>query len=232
MLKLPILSEGQNGDDHPAVEAYRALRTRLLRFQAVRNIQSIAVTSGVAGEGKTLTTLNLALCYAQLFNARVLMLDGDLRTRGLTSLAATASPSGLAEVLEGTLSFESAVYSTNLPNLSMICAGNTSIAASELYAKPRWKEFMEWSSETFKLVLIDCPPILGLADFELIAGACDALLMVVRAHRTERGVLQDASRQIDKKKLLGIVLNAHALQQANYYGYYKKARPEVERKTR
>src|SRR5258708_36379605 len=69
-----------------ALEAYRGLRTKLMREQSKSGVRSIVITSSLPGEGKTLTTMNLGLCYAQLPQQRVLVIDGDMRTRGLTSM--------------------------------------------------------------------------------------------------------------------------------------------------
>ncbi len=220
---LPVVLAESGGTSHGALEAYRALRTRLLRVQAVQKIRSVALTSALKGEGKTLTATNLALCYAQLFNTRVLLVDGDLRTHGLSGLLSHTQGPGLAEVLQGSAPFESAVVSTNLANLFVVGAGESSIAASELYAKPQWKDFMEWCGESFNLVLVDSPPILGLADFELIAARCDGIVMVVRARATERETLENAVRELDKKKLLGVVLNGHEGSHKPYYYDYGRS---------
>jgi capsular exopolysaccharide synthesis family protein len=220
-LRLPILADG-SGMPHAAEEAYRALRTRLLRLQSIQKIGSIAITSAEEGDGKTLTSINLALCYARLFNTQVLLVDGDLRTAGLTLLTSAAHVPGLADVLDGSSGFDRAIVSTNVPNLFVVGAGKSACAASELYAKPRWKEFMKWCSGNFKLVLVDSPPILGLADFELIGAVCDGVLVVVRARVTERDALGEATRQIDKKKLLGIVFNGQETLQKRSYGYYMR----------
>ncbi len=86
-------------------------------------------------------------------------------------------------------------------------AGSPLIPPPELFAGPRWKELIGWSSECFKIILVDSPPILPLADFELIAAGCDGVLVLVRALSTERESLRKAVNLIDVKKLLGVVMN-------------------------
>jgi Mrp family chromosome partitioning ATPase len=81
---------------------------------------------------------------------------------------------------------------------------------------------MEWCRGKFKLVLVDAPPILGLADFELIAAGCDGVVLVVRARKTDRAALQEAAGHLDPKRLLGIVFNGHAAEQESLYGYYMR----------
>jgi len=202
-----------------ALEAYRGLRTRLMRSQAKAGLKSIAITSSLPGEGKTLTTMNLGLCYAQLPQQRVLVIDADLRTCGLTSMLDHPSTPGLAEVLAGEVTPDEAIVATNQKNLFVLPAGNVSSSPPELFTGSRWQEFLAHCSEMFKLVLIDTPPILPLADFELISVACDGVLMVVRAHHGQRETLQKTAGALDPKKLLGLVFNATDVSRKDYYGY-------------
>lgn len=190
-----------------AEEAYRALRTRLFRLRSTMELRSIIVTSSVPGEGKTLTSFNLALCCSQLKDLRVLLIDGDIRTGGLTRALGTVPSSGLADVLSGRCDAESAVCETNHPNLYVCGSGSTTLSPGELYAGKRWQEFISWCKGSFHLVVVDSPPIMTLSDVELMTAACDGVLLAVRARQTRREVLQRFASQIDAKKLLGIVYN-------------------------
>src|SRR5208283_1917753 len=107
-----------------ATESYRALRTRLLRLQAAQGLHSIVLSSALPGEGKTLTSLNLALVCAQLRDQRVLLVDGDLRTHGLTRLMGGPTAPGLSDILAGDVPFESAIVATDHPNLYVMGAGS------------------------------------------------------------------------------------------------------------
>src|SRR5712671_6807790 len=191
-----------------ALEAYRGLRTRLMRAQAKTGLRSIVITSSLPGEGKTLTTMNLGLCYAQLPQQRVLLIDGDMRTRGLTSMLDHPSSPGLAEILSGDVAPDEAIVGTNQKNLFILPAGTVSSPSPELFAGTRWQEFLGHRGEMFKVILIDTLPILPLADFELISAACDGIVMVVRAHHGQRKTLQKTATTLDTKKLLGVVFNA------------------------
>ncbi len=203
-----------------AAESYRMLRTRLLRIQAAQGLRSIVMSSALPGEGKTLTTLNLALCCTQIPNARVLVVDADFRTRGLTRLIGDPSGPGLSEILSEQAAFEEAVHAVGQSNLSVIGVGGATRLPAEAFSTQRWKDFVGWASETFKLVLIDSPPILPLADFELISAACDGVMMVVRAGVTQREILRKAASQVDSRKLLGSIFNVtQADQHAGYPGY-------------
>jgi protein-tyrosine kinase len=203
-----------------AAESFRTLRTRLLRMQASQNIRSIVFSSALPGEGKTLTTMNLALSCAQIPNLRVLVVDADLRARGLTLLLGSPAGPGLSELLSGDVTRDQAVLATNLPNLCVLPAGATTESPAELFATARWKEFIGWASENFKIVLIDSPPTFPLADFELISAACDGVVFVIRGGSTSREMIRRSSAQVDPRKLLGSVFNmsqdGHG---ADYRGY-------------
>lgn len=201
-----VLFQSQNGTA-AAAEAYRGLRTRVMRLQTTQGIHSVVLSSSLPGEGKTVTSLNLGLCCAQLHEMKVLVVDADLRTRGMTKLLGYPAAPGLAEILAGKADYESAILATDVPNLYVLGAGDSTISPPELFAGSRWKEFVAWCARSFKLVLVDSPPILSLSDFELISHPCDGVLLVVRALRTPRAGLKNAASQIDSRKLLGVVYN-------------------------
>ena len=204
-----------------SAESYRALRTRLLRLQTTRGLRSVVVTSSIQGEGKTLTTLNLGLCCARLHATRVLIIDADLRSRGLSRMFGGVPSPGLAGVLSGEATSEQAILASDIPNLYFLPAGMPSMSPTELFSEARWKEFVGWCGESFSLILIDSPPVLPLADFELIASACEGVLVVVRALSTRREVLQKAAVALDPKKMLGFVFNGvkGGLNDGYDYGY-------------
>ncbi len=200
-----------------ALEAYRGLRTKLMRIQADSGLRSIAISSSIPNEGKTLTVMNLGLCYSQLPDQRVLVIDADLRTRGLTQLLGHLGTTGLAQVLTGQAAPNEAILETDHNNFFVLPAGVVSTSPPEHFTGARWQELLAWCSKTFKLVLVDTPPILPMADFELISSVCNGVVMVVRAHHGQREMLQKTARTLDSKKLLGVVFNAADLGVKNYY---------------
>ncbi len=204
-----------------AEESYRALRTRLLRMRAARDLRSAILTSAIQGEGKTLTSLNLALCCSQLPELRVLLIDSDLRTAGLTRLLGFPSGPGLANVLSGLCEPRDAILATDYPNLYVLPAGQSDKPAAELLAGKEWHQLISDSLNSFDLILIDAPPVLNLADVELLAAECDGILLVVRAGFVRRDVLEKSVKQFDPKRLLGLIYNGAEgkAYPRYYYGY-------------
>jgi capsular exopolysaccharide synthesis family protein len=206
-----------------AVEAYKSLRSRIMKARNLRGISSIVITSTAHSEGKTLTAFNLAYCCALLDDTPVLMVDGDLRVQGLSRLAGNQRQFGLRDVLGSGKPYASAVAATDVPNLYLMGAGGGSESPAELLSGTGWRQFMAWASESFQFVLVDSPPIGILADFSLIESACGGSLVVVRAHRTTRRALEEALGQTDSKKLLGVVWNDDDRNPERYSYNYLKA---------
>ena len=220
--KRPILvADDESSSTHSAFEAYRALRTKLVRFQSSEGVRSVVVSSAEAGEGKTVSALNLAMSLAQLPSQRVLLVDADLRTSGLSAMTGAVETPGLAEVLAGEATFESVPVLTNIRNLYIVGAGDAKRPAADLFAGSRFKEFIGWCNEVFSMIIVDCPPMLGLADFDVVSPACDGVLIVVRAQRTKRDILTNLRPKLQGKKVLGLLLNGQERQHhRTHYGYY------------
>src|SRR4029077_12451132 len=160
-------------------------------------------------------------------NWPVLLVDADLRTRGLSRLMGDPDSPGLAKVLEENCPCQSAVLSTDIPSLYVLPAGETSASPSELFSGPHWKEFMGWAAESFRLVLVDSPPALNLADFELIAARCESVMVVSRARKTARESLTKVLAQIDPRKIAGVVFNgAEEPADNGYYRYSTAAKAD------
>jgi len=215
-----LLGRSDQGDIVIAADAYRMLRTRLLRLLNSRSSRSVVITSAMQGEGKTITTMNLGISCSQLRDTRVLLVDGDLRNTGLTRLLAKPYELGLSDALTGKAEFEECVTKTDVEKLYIVGAGSPTDTPAELIAGSNWKRFMKWATEEFKLVIVDSPPVLALADFELLAAGCDTILAIVRAHTTQREILERCMNHIDRKKLIGAVLNDAKLTRAIQGSYY------------
>jgi capsular exopolysaccharide synthesis family protein len=203
------------------VEAYRTLRTRLTKQQTRSGLRSLVISSASQGDGKTLTAFNLALCYAKMESFPLLIIDADLRSKGLSGLLGNPQSPGLAKILEGGCDYASAILGTDFQGFYALPAGTTDISPAELFSGPHWKDFMAWAAETFRLVIVDSPPVLNIADFELVLGSCDNAILVVRSRKTTSASLSRVLAEIDPAKLLGVVFNGSE-EPANKYYYPAK----------
>jgi capsular exopolysaccharide synthesis family protein len=190
-----------------AIEAYKSLRTRLLKSQTTQGFRSIVVTSVGRAQGKTLTAFNLAYCCANVANLSVLLIDSDMRNRSLTKLMGPMPSVGLADLMIGRARFDEAIVRTDVPNLYVMGSGHSDVPPAELFSTEKWGQIVEWGREHFKIVLVDALSIGSFTDFELIAPECDGILLVVKARSTSQEALKMTLGQLDANKLVGVVWN-------------------------
>jgi capsular exopolysaccharide synthesis family protein len=204
-------------------EAYQTLRTRLSRLQTKNGAALIDITGTAQGEGKTLTALNLALCYS-LQESRVLLVDADLRTKGLSQKFRLDQFPGLSNILETQCSYESVIARMKDSNFYVLPAGTSLTPPPELLSRSTWTQFAGWARRTFNVIIVDSPPALDFSDFELIAEVCDGVVLVTRSGKTKRQALTRVVEQLDQNKLLGVVLNdSDELSARGYYETYLKS---------
>ena len=213
-----------------AAEQYQGLRLTIERLRRGRTLQVIAVTSPAAGEGKTLTAINLAGALARgADDARVLLIDADLRRPAVAKqLAIDELSQGLTEVVENAQTSLDAVTQKLKPfNLSIVTAGTRKGAVHQVLRSPRLDAVLAEARGRYDFVVLDTPPLLPVFDSALLANAVDGVLMVVAANQTPRKLLGEALNMLDPGKVLGIVFNRDAKPMFGYYdAYYKDYFPE------
>jgi protein-tyrosine kinase len=205
--------------DSRIVERYRMLRTKIMQERSKEQFKTLVVTSPNPQEGKTVTALNLALSFATLPDFKVLVVDGDMRRGTLGSwLGVDDNRSGLSNLIDGSAQLEDVVLrSTDLP-MDFILRGNSLVQDIEAahYARP----FRQMAA-MYDLVIVDSPPVNVITDVQLMAGSCDAILLVARAFATTRKALEHAARSLEPFRVVGTVLNAGEPQNSHRYnGYY------------
>jgi len=193
--------------DPAIIEHYRLLRTRILQRQSEKMFKSLLVTSPSPKEGKTVTTLNVGLTFAMLPSFRVLVVDGDLRRGSLGAwLGATDHP-GLGNLLEGTAALEEVILKSDDIPVDFIVRGNSTAQPAELLHSPRMRSHFREMADRYDLVLVDSPPVSLVTDAQLLAGACDAVLLVSRAFVTSTRSLEAATREMQRFRVIGAILN-------------------------
>jgi len=209
-------------------EAYRALRTSILLSRDGKAAKVLMITSALPQEGKTTTSVNLAVVLAQQ-GARVLLIEADLRRADISPVLGIDSETGLSSVLDRRASAQAAIRPVpGVPNLSILPAGPTVLYPSELLGSVRMKDLILGLRQDFDHIVIDTPPVLSVTDAVLLSAVADVTLLVTRAGTTSKAALRrvrDVLGQVDAR-LLGVVLNAVDLGQADryYYGAYQQDR--------
>jgi capsular exopolysaccharide synthesis family protein len=201
-------------------EAYRSLRTSLVYSTLQPPPRSIMVTSPLAGDGKTFTTVNLAVALAQL-GARVAVVDLDLRDPGVAPmLGLSPNGRGMSSYLAMDVGRDVFNYirETKIPNLSIVPAGRTPPNPPELIGSDRMFGALDVLKEGFDVVLIDTPPVLEYTDAVVLAPMVDQVIVVVRGGVTPKRATQVGTTQLRsvRANLLGAVINAADMRDPEY----------------
>lgn len=202
---------------------FRELRRALERLHRDAGTKVIVVSSAVSGDGKSVTTLNLAASLAESPGTRVLVVDADLHKASISAYLGLARDSGpgLSELLDQPdLALADAVRRVDGVDLSIVFAGARHPQPFTLISSPRLDGLLREMRERYDYVLIDTPPIVPVADGRVLSRSADGVLMVVRAHQTPRPMVIKALRFLDKGAVLGLVLNGHDRLMPQYEQYY------------
>jgi capsular exopolysaccharide synthesis family protein len=193
----------------PFSEAFRSLRTSILHSSGRRSMKKLLVTSAAKGDGKTTVVYNLGVAFAQQ-GASVLLIDGDLRNPHLHEGFGVSRSPGLSEFLGRERGLgPDVVRHPKLENLFLLPAGTLPELASELVGSKRFQELLQSCAPHYDYVLIDSPPMMAVTDAAIIATNADAVLAVVRSHRTTRPLLAGLAQALERTQapVLGLVLN-------------------------
>lgn len=207
----------------PATEAYRTLRTNLLFMSATGPLRVLLITSPLQGEGKSTTAANLAAVLAQA-GQRVLLVGADLRRPSVHMFFGLSNRIGLSSVLSGQAEITSAVQDPGIRDLRVLPGGPVPPNPAELLGSPRMRKFLEDVKEVADWIVLDGPPVLGLADALVLSAVSDGTLMVVN-EATNRRILAHARDQLTKvqTRAAGAVLNnfgpAFSYYYSDYYAY-------------
>jgi len=214
-----------------AAEQYQGLRLTVERLGRARDLKVLAVTSPAAGDGKTVTAINLAGALARGGDERVLLIDADLRRPTVArQLGLADARTGLADALGGELGLADVVQPVGTFNLDVIPAGTVRGGISQILRSPRLDAFIQQARVRYGYIVLDTPPLLPVFDSALLAKSVDGVLMVVSANQTPRKLLGEALNMLEPSKVLGIVFNRDQRPMFGYYNaYYREYFPDVSR---
>jgi receptor protein-tyrosine kinase len=208
-----------------ATEQYRRLAAILHRAQADTDLRVVIVTSAISGEGKSLTTTNLALTLTRSYERRVLLVDADLRRPTLHRIFDLERVRGVNEYVRSKGSTVLDLV-TVAPRLSLLPAGEPDSDPIGALTSETMQRIVQAGREMFDWVLIDTPPIGLLPDAGLIAANADGVLLVVRAGHGPFDLIKRAIETLGRERILGVVFNGADLSRRygdDYYGYYGKS---------
>ena len=218
------------GEERRFADYYREIKRPLIRRafapDSTADLRFILVSSALPGEGKTFTTLNLALSMAREHDLSVLLIDADIPNPQISRALGVEDEPGLMDALrDETHDPESFVLGTDIPGLDLLPAGGcgTVDGAAELISSARMAQVAARLSlrNPRRLVLLDSPPLLASSEARALLHIPGQVILVVRSRETPQHAMQDALAQIEKKKLAGLVLNdtTVGIGDGYYYGY-------------
>jgi len=208
-------------------EKFRVLGARLSNIRMGTTLGVLQVTSSVVGEGKTLTSVNLAMTLATRFAQKVLLAEGDLRKPAVCALLGLEPQAGIGEWWDGdNIPISDFLLRIGDTGMCVLPAGQVAHPASVLQS-PRIADLIADLASQFDWIIIDTPPLLPMADSNLWSRISDGTLLVVRTGVVTRAALKKAVESIDNPKLVGVVLNDAAdYDRVNYYDQYYTPRGE------
>lgn len=230
-LDLPLLGTIPTTDEDPVdllgdrksglAEAYMSLQTSL-QFSTDHGVpRSIAVTSTRASEGKSTSAYAIAQSLARTKRS-VVLVDGDMRSPSVAQMVGATNKYGLSNFLAGDDNVDGMIVHPENRDFAIVPAGPIPPNAAELLTGPRLRHFFEALATRFDHVVIDSPPVLGLADAPLISSNAEGIVYVVQSEGARSSMIRTALARLRAANvnLLGVVLTKFNAQRAHYgYGY-------------
>jgi capsular exopolysaccharide synthesis family protein len=211
----------EEGADSPHAEAYRVLRTNILFSRKDEKLNTVAVVSAGAGEGKSTTVFNLASVFAQS-KQRTLIVDSDLRRPTLHKMLGVSNGLGLTNYLMKQNTLEEVIQTSDLPTLDFLASGKLPSSSLGILNSNQMKDLINELKRRYDFVFFDSPPIMGVSDASILASEVDMTLQVIQYRRYPQPMNIRAKQLIEKVggNLVGIVLNNINMSQDESYYYY------------
>ena len=202
-------------------ESYKTLRTNIRFLLRDHKCKRISITSGRAGEGKSITLMNLAISLYE-DGQSVLLIDADMRRPALSRLLMEKATPGLSEVLGGIVTSKEAIRKEVYPNLDILLSGETPPNPSELLGSDAMQALIDAMSEEYDYILVDTPPVGVVSDASIVTHLLDGVLLLVRQGWARKESVKRAIEHLEMTgiKPLGYVMNGVSLNEKNFEHYY------------
>jgi len=218
-------------------EEFRRIKRPLLMHvrgegaTVVDNANMIMVTSALPGEGKTFTSINLAMSIAMEMDKTVLLIDADVAKPDVTNRLGVEAEKGLIDVLiDDGLTLPEVLLRTNIPKLTLLPSGSRHERSTELLASNRMRELTLELSNRYpdRVIIIDSPPLLLTSEARVLAGLVGQVVLVMEESKTPQHAVKEAVEMLDENEIVGIVMNKGARRKEGDgyggYGYYPYGR--------
>jgi protein-tyrosine kinase len=206
--------------DQIFTEQYKNFCARFEYAIDVRGCKVVAISSAVAGEGKTVSTVNLASNLASTGRKKVLLIDLDLRKSDLAKGLRFPSSPGMVELLEGTAGLNEALRFVVAQGFHVIPSGKRVSIPWGLLAGEKFRIFLQEVRDQYDVILLDTAPMLPVSDTLVIRDLVDGIVLVHRLGYTPHNLFRQALEDIGEKKLLGVLLNGVEPESERYYKRY------------
>ncbi len=211
--------------DSPAAEEYRKLKSLILMRTRDEFRNTLLVTSALSGEGKSITSANLAIMLARDYGQTVLLVDADLRRPSLPGYLGISPVLGLADCIEDNVDAGRAIVKTGVPKLSFLGPGKNPTNPGELLSSNKMKLFLNELKYRYRdrYIIVDASPILLFADAQAMSTMVDGVLVVIQEGTASRKSIQQMMDLLKGSNVLGIVYNnaSEANLDGRYHHYYK-----------
>lgn len=206
----------------PFLESFRVLRNNISFVDIDHSMRVLAITSAGPGEGKTTTTVNLAIVMA-MDGKRVIVVDCDLHRPNMHNVMNRSREVGFTSVLTGANTLKQAIVRSDFPGVDFLPSGPLPPNPSEILNSQQSRQLFGQLAAEYDLVIIDCPPCIKLSDIQVLSTVADRLLLLVALGHTFATGLQLTSRSLQQANapLLGLIINRMKLDHQRYgYQYY------------
>lgn len=218
-----------------AAEQYRSICHGIEKRHTDTGLSVIGISSALMGDGKTVTAINIAGTLSQVIEARVLLVDLDLRrpavadTLGLSQ----AQNRGVADFVQDSTLFLTDVVK-RLPsfNLNVLVAGRIPEDPSKILQSPRLEALFAEAHQDYEYIVVDTPPCLAVPDCQLLERWIDGFVLVVAAHRTPRKLVEETFDNLNPYKVAGMILNYDETSQYGSYHESYVSRPAAKHRQR
>ncbi len=215
-------------------EAYKSVRTNLMFSVMKKGCKTVVISSSTPNEGKTTTTINIAIALSQA-DQKVLLIDGDLRKPKIHHYFSVPNSPGLTNYLGSKVGTDSSkkadlfsvIHATEYENLSVLCSGSIPPNPAEILGSEPMAEFLEEIGKDFDYIIIDTPPINVVSDALPVIRESDGVVLVVRSNQSTHPEIQKAISALEfiDAKILGFVVNFAETNRSKYgYGKYGRYR--------